>query len=120
MSPCERIFVDAIPAQHQGMQQVLRDFPADIIVGDDMLFGVLPMLLGPRSKRPPSCSAARRFCTGAAMTARRNFAGLPPATTQEEREDYAAIYHEHDASVYQPVSAPQPSAADVSVSGRCR
>ena len=49
----ERMFVDTIPAQHKGLQQVLRDFPADIIIGDDMFFGVLPMLLGPRSKRPP-------------------------------------------------------------------
>ena len=45
---CERIFVDAIPAQHQGLLRILRQFPADIIVADDMLFGVLPMLLGPR------------------------------------------------------------------------
>src|SRR4029450_13695858 len=35
----ERIFVDAIPAQHRGMQQVLQDFPAEIIVGGDMVVG---------------------------------------------------------------------------------
>ncbi len=44
----ERLFVDTVPAQHEGLQQVLREFPADIIIGDDMFFGVLPMLLGPR------------------------------------------------------------------------
>src|SRR6516225_7838027 len=43
----ERIFVDTIPAQHRGLEQVLRDFPAEIIIGDDMIFGLLPMLLGP-------------------------------------------------------------------------
>src|SRR5258708_3838014 len=42
----ERVFVEAIPAQHEGLKQVLRDFPADVIIGDDMFFGVLPMLLG--------------------------------------------------------------------------
>ena len=31
----ERLFVDTIPAQHKGLLQVLRDFPADVIVGDD-------------------------------------------------------------------------------------
>jgi UDP:flavonoid glycosyltransferase YjiC (YdhE family) len=36
----ERIFVDAVPAQHKGLQQVLQSFPADVIVGDDMFFGV--------------------------------------------------------------------------------
>ena len=49
----ERLFVDTIPAQHKGLEQVLRDFAADVIIGDDMFFGVLPKLLGPRSKRLP-------------------------------------------------------------------
>ncbi len=35
-----------------GLQQALLDFPADVIIGDDMIYGVMPMLLGPRSKRP--------------------------------------------------------------------
>ena len=48
----ERVFIDMIPAQHMGLRQVLQDFPADVILGDDMFFGVLPMLLGPRSERP--------------------------------------------------------------------
>jgi hypothetical protein len=60
----ERIFVDTIPAQHKGLQQVLRHLAADVVIGDDMLFGVLPMLLGPRSDRPPLFFAAHRFCTG--------------------------------------------------------
>ena len=49
----ERIFVDNIPAQHEGLQRLLHRFGPDVIVGDDMFFGVLPMLLGARSKRPP-------------------------------------------------------------------
>ena len=49
----ERLFVDTIPAQHKGLEQVLRDFAAEMIIGDDMFFGVLPKLPGPRSKRPP-------------------------------------------------------------------
>src|ERR1700730_1740867 len=47
----ERMFVDAVSAQHQGLQKVLQNFPADVVIGDDMLFGVLPMLLGPDAKR---------------------------------------------------------------------
>ena len=34
-------------------KQGLRDFAANVTIGDDMFFGVLPKLLGPRSKRPP-------------------------------------------------------------------
>jgi UDP:flavonoid glycosyltransferase YjiC (YdhE family) len=100
----QRIFVDAIPAQHHGMQQVLRDFPAEIILGDDMLFGVLPMLLGPRSKRPPIVLCGTSFLHWRRDDGAPHFAGLPPAATQEEREDYTAIYHEHDRLIYQPVS----------------
>jgi hypothetical protein len=37
----ERLFVDTIPAQHKGLEQVLRDFAADVIIGDDMFFGML-------------------------------------------------------------------------------
>jgi len=29
----------------------MREFPFDIIVGDHLMLGVLPLLLGPRSKR---------------------------------------------------------------------
>ena len=44
----ERIFIDVIPAQHQGLLQALQECRADVIVGDNTFFGVLPMLLGPR------------------------------------------------------------------------
>ena len=49
----ERILVGDIPAQHAGLRRLLDSFGPDVIVGDDMFFGVLPMLLGARSKRPP-------------------------------------------------------------------
>jgi hypothetical protein len=29
----ERVFIDPVPAQHKGLQQILRDFPADVIIG---------------------------------------------------------------------------------------
>jgi MGT family glycosyltransferase len=100
----ERVFVDAIPAQHKGMQQVLQDFPADIIIGDDMLFGVLPMLLGPRSKRPPIVLCGTSFLHWRREDGAPNFVGLPPATTQAQRDDYAVVYREHDEQLYQPVA----------------
>src|SRR5260370_14502054 len=49
----ERVFVDTIPPQHNGLQQVLRDFPADVIVADDMIFCALPILLATSPQRPP-------------------------------------------------------------------
>ena len=100
----ERVFVDAVPAQHQGLQQVLQSFPADVIIGDDMLFGVLPMLLGPQSKRPPIVLCGTSFLHWCRDDGAPHFIGLPPATTQTQRDEYAAIYQEHDRLIYQPVA----------------
>jgi UDP:flavonoid glycosyltransferase YjiC (YdhE family) len=100
----QRIFVDTLPFQHEGLQKVLESFPADIIIGDDMLFGVLPMLLGPQSKRPPIALCGTSFLHWPREDGAPHFVGLPPATTQQQRDEYAAIYREHDKIVYQPVA----------------
>jgi MGT family glycosyltransferase len=99
----EHVFVDAIPPQHEGLRQVQREFAADVIIGDNFLFGALPMLLGPRSQRP-----AIVLCGTMLLHCRRDdggphFAGLPPATSDAQREEYAAIAKEHDRVVYDPV-----------------
>jgi MGT family glycosyltransferase len=100
----ERIFVDTVPAQHKGLQQVLQDFPADIIIGDDMIFGVLPMLLGPVSKRPPIVLCGTSFLHWHREDGAPHFVGLPPAITKQQRDHYATIYREHDRLIYQPVA----------------
>ena len=100
----ERLFVDTIPAQHKGLQQVLRDFPADVVIGDDMIFGVLPMLLGPRSKRPPIVLCGTSILHWRREDEAPHFAGLPPATTQAQLKEYAAISQEHDRVVNQPLA----------------
>jgi MGT family glycosyltransferase len=100
----ERVFIDAIPAQHEGMRQVLRDFKADVVIGDDMLFGVLPMLLGPRSKRPPIVLCGTSFLHWRRADGAPHFLGLPPATTEAQREEYAAISEEYERVVNQPVA----------------
>ena len=100
---CERLFVDTVAAQHEGMLQTLQQFPADIIIGDDMLFGVLPMLLGPRSQRPPIMLCGTSFLHWTREDGAPNFLGLPPATTDEERNRYALLAREYDAAVDQPV-----------------
>jgi UDP:flavonoid glycosyltransferase YjiC (YdhE family) len=100
----ERVFVDTIPAQHKGLQQVLRDFPAEIIIGDNMIFGVLPMLLGPRSQRPPIVLCGTSILHWRREDGAPPFAGLPPATTQAQLNAYAAISREHDRVVDQPLA----------------
>jgi MGT family glycosyltransferase len=100
----ERIFVDTVPAQHEGLRHILQTFPADVIIADDMLFGVVPMLLGPRAKRPPIVLCGTSFLHWCRDDGAPHFVGLPPATTQAQREEYAAMYQEHDRLIYQPVA----------------
>jgi MGT family glycosyltransferase len=99
----ERIFVDAIPAQHRGLQQSLQKFPADVILGDDMFFGLLPMLLELRAKRPPVVLCGTSFLHWAREDGAPNFLGLPPATTAEQRAEYAAKALEYDEALDRPV-----------------
>jgi hypothetical protein len=103
----ERLFVDTIPAQHKGLQQVLRDFAADVIIGDDMFFGALPMLLGPRSKRPAIVLCGTSILHWRREDGAPHFLGLPPATTQARLRQYAAISREHDRVVNQPLAVVQ-------------
>jgi UDP:flavonoid glycosyltransferase YjiC (YdhE family) len=41
-----------IPVHAANLQHALQEFPADVIVADSFYFGTLPLLLGPRAKRP--------------------------------------------------------------------
>jgi UDP:flavonoid glycosyltransferase YjiC (YdhE family) len=96
--------VDCIVPQHEGLQAALRDFAADVIVGDDMMFGVLPMLLGPRSERPSVVLCGTSILHWRRDDGAPEFLGLPPATTLAARSEYAAIAREYDRVVLQPVS----------------
>ncbi len=73
-----------------------------MIVGDDMFFGVLPMLLGSQSKRPPIVLCGTSFLHLAREDGAPNFLGLPPATTDEHRHQYADIAREYDEAVDRP------------------
>lgn len=87
----ERLFIDRLASQYMGLRRVLRDFHADIIVGDDMMFGVLPMLLGPQSRRPPVVLCGTSFLHWCRDDGAPHFLGLPPATSPADFERYAAV-----------------------------
>jgi len=99
----ERIFVDALPAQHHGVQQCLQEFPADVILADDMFFGLLPMLLGLRAERPPVLLCGTSILHWPREDGAPNFLGLPPAKTAEQRAEYAAKAREIDEALDAPV-----------------
>lgn len=99
----ERLFVDNIPAQHEGLQRLLHRFGPDVIVADDMFFGLLPMLLGARSKRPPVVLCGTSVLHWPREDGAPHGLGLPPAETPEQRDEYAVIARDYDEAVDQPV-----------------
>lgn len=97
----ERLFVDHIPAQHRALEQVLRDVPADVVVGDDCFLGLLPTLLKPRSTRPPVLCFGTSILHWPREDGAPDFLGLPPAASPTQ---HAAIIQEHDRIVHQPLA----------------
>jgi MGT family glycosyltransferase len=100
----ERVFVDTIPAQCAGVRQALLDFRADVIVGDDGFFGIVPILLGPRAKRPPVVLCGTSILHWRRDDGAPNFLGLPPASNQAQRDEYAAIARDCDKVLDEPLA----------------
>jgi len=94
--------MDVLPDQDMGLRQVLESFRADLILADDMFFGVLPMLLGPRSERPTIALCGTSILHWCREDGAPHFLGLPPATSPAELERYAAIAEEYERLTNQP------------------
>ena len=99
----ERIFVNTIPLQHEGLQRLLASFGPDIVVGDDMFHGALPTLLGVGAKRPPVVLCGTSVLHWPREDGAPAFLGLPPARTAEQRQEYAANAREYHDKVDGPV-----------------
>jgi UDP:flavonoid glycosyltransferase YjiC (YdhE family) len=99
----KKAFVDTIPAQHEAIRQVLQDFPADVILAESFLFGILPMLLGPRSERPPILMLGTMPLHLHRDDGAPPFGGQPPATNEAQREQNAEAYQRHHAAFLGPI-----------------
>jgi MGT family glycosyltransferase len=99
----ERLFVDNIAQQHEGLQKLLASFGPDLILGDDMFFGALPMLLGAGSSRPPVVLCGTSILHWPRQDGAPAFMGLPPATTPEKQAEYAGIARDYHEAVDHPV-----------------
>jgi UDP:flavonoid glycosyltransferase YjiC (YdhE family) len=96
------VFIDRLADQHLSLRRGIEAFQPEVIVSDDMFFGLLPMLLGSTAHRPPVI-----LCGTSILHCRRpdgapNFLGLPPATTSAELEEYKGIAVEYREKVDRP------------------
>jgi UDP:flavonoid glycosyltransferase YjiC (YdhE family) len=78
-------------SQFRGLQAILKEFRADVVIHETSFAGVLPMLLGPRSERP----ACVYLGISALPLERADGApwgpGLLPSEDPEKRKEYAEI-----------------------------
>ncbi|SFB11000.1 UDP:flavonoid glycosyltransferase YjiC, YdhE family [Rhizobium sp. NFR07] len=98
-----KIFIDVVPLQSAGLGDVLADFPADAILVDNTFFGIFPMLLGPRSARPPIAVCGTMFLHAPRDDGAPTFLGLPPAVNKAELDAYATMATEQDKQIVRPV-----------------
>lgn len=99
----DRGFADYMLPQYESIKDTLREFPADIIVGDHLMLGVLPMLLGPRSQRLPIALLGTTYLLSPRDDGAPNDAGFPPAEGDAQRKQAATLFQEFDELVFKPV-----------------
>lgn len=98
-----RIFIDPIPVQDAGLRAAIDDDQPDIVIGDNTMFGALPLLCEPRNTRPPIAMCGTSFLHVQRDDGAPHFLGLWPATTQAERDRYVAMAEERDRMIGEPV-----------------
>jgi MGT family glycosyltransferase len=99
----ERGFGDFMLPQFQSVQEALRESSFDIIIGDHLMLGVLPMLLGPRSQRPAIALLGTTYLLSRRDDGAPNDAGIPPATDEKQRKEYAGLFQAYENEVFTPV-----------------
>ncbi len=98
-------FVDRLHGQHDSLRRLMREFPADLVLCDNLFLGTVPLLLGPREHRP-----AIVHCGVTPLIAGRDDGapigpGLPPAADEAQREAYRAMSRVVDEHFFEPVQA---------------
>jgi UDP:flavonoid glycosyltransferase YjiC (YdhE family) len=86
-----RLFADPMISQFRGLQAILKEFPAEVLIHETMFTGVLPMLLGPRSERPASVYLGITALPLERADGAPFGPGLPPSEDPEKRKEYAEI-----------------------------
>jgi MGT family glycosyltransferase len=99
----EKVFIDMMKIQDDGLRALIQSAKPDLILYDCTYLGAMPLLAQPRVTRPAvvACGISSLHTT---RTDGAPFGpGLPPASTQAERERYAAIAAEVTRSFSEPV-----------------
>lgn len=99
----ERIFVERMDIEYRGLRDLLRDFPADVILAESMTYSTLPLLMGPRADRPAIVHVGVVFLQLSRDDWAPMLSGLPPAADEEERRAYARLAEQAKAEWFDPI-----------------
>ena len=99
----QRFFIDTMLAQHDGLKQVLKWFPADLIIGENMLMGLLPMLLGPKAARPAVVMCGTTYLLWHRQDGAPVLGGFAPVETEADRIQHDTASEAFDRAVTAPM-----------------
>jgi MGT family glycosyltransferase len=80
---CKHVMGDTMLPQFDGIREILSREPVDVVLVNFIFFGVVPLLLGPRTERPPVISVGVSPLVLSSIDASPLFG---PATSAEQRE----------------------------------
>jgi UDP:flavonoid glycosyltransferase YjiC (YdhE family) len=83
------VFINPMISQFRGLQAILKEFPAEVVIHETSFAGVLPMLLGPRSERPASIYLGITALSLERADGAPWGPGLLPSEDPEKRKEYA-------------------------------
>jgi MGT family glycosyltransferase len=96
----KHIFGDAIPLQHDGIQQIMATSHIDLILTDVMFLGVLPLLLKSQELRPPiiGCGVIPMGLTS------QDVSLLSPATSSPSNREQNQRENQQFVEIFAPVN----------------
>src|SRR5258708_7339904 len=85
------IFINPMISQFRGLQAILKEFSAEVVIHETSFAGVIPMLLGPRSERPASVYLGITALPLERADGAPWGPGLLPSEDPEKRKEYAEV-----------------------------
>ena len=98
-------FIDRLRGQHDSLRRLMREFPADLVLCDNLFLGTAPLLLGRREHRPAIVHLGVTPLFTSRDDGAPNGPGLPLAADDAQRATYRAMSGAVDQQFFEPVQA---------------
>ena len=82
------VFIGPMDSQYRGLEALLQDFPADVVIYEHLFYGAIPMMLKARSSRPAMIGCGVTYLN----TPRQDHAPHGPALPFSTDDDMRRVY----------------------------